>query len=34
MPNDLKKDIIIMIAFGVIYYLAFLIYVSNLGAVR
>ena len=34
MSGELKKDILIMIAFGVVYYLAFLIYVSNLGGVR
>ena len=32
MPNELKRDILIMIAFGVVYYLAFLIYIANLDA--
>ena len=31
MADELKKDVLIMIAFGVVYYLAFLIYISNLG---
>ena len=34
MSDELKKDILIMILFGVVYYLAFLIYVSNLAGVR
>ena len=33
MSDELKKDILIMIAFGVVYYLAFFLYVSNLGRV-
>ena len=33
MSDELKKDILIMIAFGVVYYLAFFLYVSNLGSV-
>ena len=34
MSDELKRDILIIIAFGVVYYIAIVVYVSALGTVR